>query len=72
MNDRFRWCVYPALRESLEKTDYTRDRLAQDIGISASNVWFWLSGGNRRVIGTINKILSVTGLTYEQAFGGSA
>lgn len=66
--NRFGWCVYPMLREALNRTKHTRKTLADAVGISPSNIWFWLSGGNERTIRKIQKILDAAGLTFEEAF----
>lgn len=68
MNGRFYYCAYPALRSALNGTTHTRETLARSVGISASNVWWWLTGGNERTLRTIDAILAETGLTYEEAF----
>ena len=67
---RFSYCVYPALQRALDEKGYSRESLADKVGISNSNVWWWLTGKNRRTIETITAILDAAGMTYEEAFGG--
>ena len=41
------------------------------VGISKSNIWWWLSGNNQHTIDVIKGILRESGLTFEEAFGGA-
>lgn len=50
---------------------YTRRQIADAVGISKSNVWWWLSGNNQHTIDVIKGILRESGLTFEEAFGGA-
>lgn len=61
-------CVYPNLRRALQESGMTREEVGEAIGISASNVWWWLTDGNKRTIKTIKLLLALTGLTFEEAF----
>lgn len=40
------YCVYPALKKVFCERQYTRRQLADAVGISKSNIWWWLSGNN--------------------------
>lgn len=65
----FSYCVYPEIRKSLRNKGCSRIEFAQNVGISGSNAWWWLTGQNKRTIKTIQRILKETGLTFEEAFG---
>lgn len=53
----FPYCVYPALKKVFCERQYTRRQLADAVGISKSNVWWWLSGNNQHTIDVIKGIL---------------
>lgn len=53
----FSYCVYPRLQSALLRKKQTRKALAKAVGISYSNVWWWLSGNNARTIETIQALL---------------
>lgn len=59
--------VYPALRDWMVAHNYTMAYAAKLIGISPATFLRTSYGGNV-VKENIDKILTVTGLTYEQAF----
>ena len=67
----FPYCVYPALKKVFCERQYTRRQIADAVGISKSNVWWWLSGNNQHTIDVIKGILRESGLTFEEAFGGA-
>ena len=77
----FPYCVYPALKKVFCERQYTRRQLADRrrladaspdaVGISKSNIWWWLSGNNQHTIDVIKGILRESGLTFEEAFGGA-
>lgn len=48
----FPYCVYPALKKVFCERQYTRRQLAEAVGISKSNVWWWLSGNNQHTVVT--------------------
>lgn len=62
------YCVYPALKRVFCERQYTRRQLADAVGISKSNIWWWLSGNNQHTIDVIKGILRESGLTFEEAF----
>lgn len=64
----FPYCVYPALKKVFCERQYTRRQLADAVGISKSNIWWWLSGNNQHTIDVIKGILRESGLTFEEAF----
>ena len=67
----FPYCVYPALKKVFCERQYTRRQLAEAVGISKSNIWWWLSGNNQHTIDVIKGILRESVLTFEEAFGGA-
>lgn len=54
------YCVYPALKKVFCERQYTRRQLADAVGISKSNIWWWLSGNNQH-----NHIDDGLGCTFE-------
>ena len=65
--------VYPALADWLRKNDMSICALAQQMGYKDGNtkvVYDLLYGRFQPTIPTIRKLLTATGLTFEQAFGG--
>ena len=46
----FPYYVYPALKKVFCERQYTRRQLADAVGISKSNIWWWLSGNNQHTI----------------------
>lgn len=63
------YCVFPKLRAALRKTDMDRSAVAEYLGISSSNVYLWLTGGNARILLVLTRLLDLTGLTFDEAFG---
>lgn len=61
-------CVYPAIRRYLETNVISQKDLAERIGVSNSGLTNVLLGKRQPNKRTIDKILSETGLTYEEAF----
>lgn len=66
----FNYCAYPALKRVFCERQSTRGQIADAVGISKSNVWYWLSGKNQHTIDVIKAFLAESGLTFEEAFGG--
>ena len=66
-------CVYPNLRKWLNDNKVTRSELMRRMGMTASptnygRVSHYLKGRNYPYKNTIDKLLEVTGLTYEEFF----
>ena len=61
-------CVYPAIAQWLYEHRCTYAKLAEMIGAPDASVSRWMNGRHKLSKPTIDKILEVTGLTYEQAF----
>lgn len=62
-------CVYSGLGQWLFDNRCTYAKLAKLIGVPQASVSRWMSGVHIPNKLTIDKILKVTGMTYEQAFG---
>ena len=65
--------IYPAVADWLRKNDISICSLAARMGYYNGNskvVYDMLYGRFQPTIPTIRKLLTVTGLTFEQAFGG--
>lgn len=62
-------CVYPGIGQWLFENRCSYAKLAELIGAPQSSVSRWMNGINKLNKPTIDKILDVTGMTYEQAFG---
>lgn len=63
-------CAYPGLGQWLFENRCTYAKLAEMIGAPDASVSRWMNGVHKMNKPTIDKILEVTGMTYEQAFGG--
>ena len=62
-------CIYPGLKAWMEFHDWNMTRLAKEAYITRSTLAKNLIGINSMSMYTIRQIMSVTGLTFEQAFG---
>lgn len=62
-------CIYPGLKAWMEFHDWNLTRLAKETYITRSTLAKNLNGLNGMSMYTIRQIMSVTGLTFEQAFG---
>lgn len=62
-------CVYPGIAQWLYENRCTYAKLAELIGAPQASVSRWMNGVHKPNKPTIDKILKVTGMTYEQAFG---
>ena len=62
-------CVYPGIGQWLYENRCTYAKLAELIGAPQASVSRWMNGVHKPNKPTIDKILKVTGMTYEQAFG---
>ena len=61
-------CVYPGICQWLFDNRCTYAKLAELIGAPQASVSRWMNGIYKPNKDIIDKILKVTGLTYEQAF----
>lgn len=62
-------CIYPGLKAWMEFNDWNMTRLAKEANVTRSALSKNLMGINSMSMYTIRQIMSVTGLTFEQAFG---
>lgn len=62
-------CIYPGLKLWMWDNDWNACRLAQEAGVPESTLSQNLKGNTDMKMYTIRRILAVTGLTFEQAFG---
>lgn len=60
--------VYPQIKAWLSENRMSNKRLGVMLGVSNTTLSRWLMGGDTIPKAKIDKILSLTGLTYEQAF----
>ena len=67
--ENYGYCIFPALRRALRKTGMDRHEVAKYLGISDSNFYWWTTGGNARILLVLSKLLLLTDLTFEEAFG---
>lgn len=62
-------CIYPGLKLWMWDNDWNTCRLAQEAGVNENTLYQNISGNTDMKMCTIRRILAVTGLTFEQAFG---
>ena len=62
-------CVYPVLKEALEKTGYNQIALAQFLGTSQSNVCGWTRGDRDVTVRLLLALEDLTGMTFDELFG---
>ena len=65
--ESMRPCIYPALRRWMQKSGCGYEEVSRRTGLSNQTVSRTLSGQNATKR-SIDLIIAVTGLTYEQAF----
>lgn len=61
-------CIYPAIRKYMEKNRMTYGRFASLCGLSPMSLYRNLTGDSTPLKKTIDRVLEVTGMTYEEAF----
>ena len=62
-------CIYPGIKAWMERHDWNLTRLAKEANVTRSALSKNLIGITSMSMYTIRQIMSVTGLTFEQAFG---
>ena len=62
-------CAYPGIARWLFENRLNYSEFGGLIGFSQATISRWMNGVNKLNKPAIDKILEVTGLTYEQAFG---
>ena len=60
--------IYPALKEWVKEHEFSNADLAKKTGTSQQHINAFLRGNFNPRKSTIDKILALTGMTYEQAF----
>ena len=61
-------CIYPAIREYMEKNRCTYSRLAILCGMNYQSLYRGLTGKNELLKKNIDKLLDALEMTYEEAF----
>ena len=69
-------CIYPGLREWMNDNKVGRSELVRRMGkhtwpATVSTLSYVMRGDHEPTKGTIDSILKVTGMTYEECFGGA-
>lgn len=62
-------CVYPRLKEALEKTDYNQTTLAAATGIRPSVISKYVKGDIEPTVRNFLALEDLTGLTFREMFG---
>lgn len=62
-------CVYPVLKEELEKTDYNQIALAQSLGVTQTTVISWTHGDRDTTIQMLLRLEALTGMSFDELFG---
>lgn len=65
----FEFCVYPALKTALEKTNYNQTELSQSLGTSQFTVSAWARGDRDTTVRLLLALEDLTGLTFRELFG---
>ena len=65
----FEFCVYPELKEALEKTNYNQTELSQSLGTSQFTVSAWVRGDRDTTVRLLLALEDLTGLTFRELFG---
>ena len=65
----FERCVYPVLKEALEKTNYNQAELAQFLGTSQFTVSSWVRGDRDVTVRLLLALEDLTGMTFRELFG---
>lgn len=62
-------CVYPVLKEALEKTDLSQIQLAKECGVAQSTITRWTFGDCECTVKFLLKLEEITGMTFRELFG---
>lgn len=65
----FERCVYPALKEALEKTDLSQIQLAKECGVAQSTIIRWTFGDCECTVKFLLKLEEITGKPFRELFG---
>lgn len=64
----FERCVYPGLKEALEKTNYNQTELAQSLGTSQFTVSSWTRGDRDVTVRLLLALEDLTGMPFRELF----
>ena len=62
-------CVYPVLKEALEKTDLSQIQLAKECGVAQSTIIRWTFGDCECTVKFLLKLEEITGKPFRELFG---
>ena len=65
-----RKCVYPGLDRWLHENSYSIASLGRALALHNITIYKYMNGEREIKIGAIRDILRLTGMTFEEAFGG--
>lgn len=65
----FEFCVYPVLKEALEKTNHNQTELAQSLGASQFTVSAWVRGDRDVTVRLLLALEEITGKPFRELFG---
>ena len=65
----FERCVYPVLKEALEKMNYNQTELAQSLGTSQFTVSAWARGDRDVTVRLLLALEEITGKPFRELFG---
>lgn len=61
-------CTFPLIKNWMAQNGYNGKKIAEFCGVTPNAVYAWLKGSNSITKANIDKILQLTGMTYEEAF----
>lgn len=61
-------CRFPNIQRWMDERGMTRKELADRMGVTSNTVYYTLDGRTDPRLFTINAVLRVTGMTFEEAF----
>jgi transcriptional regulator with XRE-family HTH domain len=67
----FERCVYPVLKEALEKTDLSQIQLAKECGVAQSTIIRWTFGDCECTVKFLLKLEEITGKPFREAVPGT-
>ena len=65
----FEFCIYPGLKEALEKMNYNQTELAQSLGTSQFTLSAWARGDRDTTVRLLLALEDLTGMTLRELFG---
>lgn len=61
-------CVYPVLKEALERTDLSQIQLAKECGVAQSTIIRWTFGDCECTVKFLLKLEEITGKPFREPF----